>query len=77
MVTRVLKGVYNTRPPKPHYRSTWRVSQVVDWLGDQVNESLSLMELSMKTVTLSVLTRPCRSAEQASMDYESIRFSPE
>ena len=31
----------------------------------------------MKTVTLCVLTRPCRLAELASIDYNTIRFSPE
>ena len=31
----------------------------------------------MKTVTLCALTRPCRLAELAAMDFDSIRFSPD
>ena len=74
-VTRILKGAYNIRPPKPRYKETWKVSQVIQWLDSQRNESL--LELSMKAVTLCALTRPCRSAELAAMDVDSIRFSPE
>ena len=77
MVTRVLKGAYNSRPPKPHYSSTWKVAQVILWLSSQDTATLGLLDLSMKTVTLCVLTWPCRSAELANMDYESIRFTPE
>ena len=49
--------------------------QVIQWLDSLRNESL--LELSMKAVTLCALTRPCHSAELAAMDFDSIRFSPE
>ena len=77
MTKRLLRGAYNIRPPIPRYRSTWRVSQVVTWLDSLLNRDLSLLDLSIKTVTLCVLTRPCRSAELANMDVSSFRLTPE
>ena len=77
VVRRILKGAYNIKIPKPRYKSTWRVSQVVTWLDSRQSKDLSLLELSVKAVTLCVLTRPCRSVELASMDCTSFRLTPE
>ena len=44
--------------------------------SSQDNASISLLDLSMKIVTLCVLTRSCHSVELANMDYGSIRYSP-
>ena len=77
MIKRLLRGAYNTRPPIPRYKSTWKVSQVIAWLDSLLNRDLSLLDLSIKTVTLCVLTRPCRSAELANMDVSSFRLTPE
>ena len=76
VVRRILKGAYNINRPKPHYKSTWRVSQVVTWLDSRQSKDLSLLELSVKAVTLCVLTHPCRSEELASMDHTSFRLTP-
>ena len=77
MVARVLKGAFNSRPPKPRYTSTWKVSQVVTWLNQQNNLHIPLLTLAMKAVTLCALSRPCRSAELASFSFQSLAFSPE
>ena len=77
VVRRILKGAYNINPPRPRYKSTWRVSQVITWLDSRQSKDLSLLELSVKTVMPCVLTRPCRSAELASMDRTSFRLTPE
>ena len=77
IVTRVLKGVFNSRPPKPRYTSTWKVSQVVTWLDQQDNLHIPLLMLAMKAVTLCALSRPCRSAELANLSFQSLTFSPE
>ena len=61
LVTRLLKGAFNDRPPLPKYTSTWEVQVVLDYLqllGE--NESLSLKQLTWKTVMLLALTRPSR-----------------
>ena len=77
IISRVLKGAYNIRPIKPRYQSNWKVSQVVQGLDSQKSANLPLLDLSMKTVTLCVLTRPCRAAELANLDFQSIKVTPE
>ena len=72
LVTRVLKGAFNSKPPKPRYSSTWKVSQVVTWLNQQDNQHIPLLTLTMKAVTLCALCRPCRSAELASLSFPSL-----
>ena len=43
LVTRLLKGAFNDRPPLPKYTSTWDVQVVLDYLHSLgENESLSL-----------------------------------
>ena len=76
-VVRILKGAFNIRPPQPRYTSTWRVSQVVQWLYSQKSSELSILDLSTKTATLCVLTRPCCSAELSQLNYSSLRITPE
>ena len=75
VVTRVIKGALNSKPPKPRYSSTWKVSQVVTWLNQQDNQHILLLTLTM--MTLCALCRPCRSAELASFSFPSLVFSPE
>ena len=75
LVTRVLKGAFNSKPPKPRYSSTWKVSQVVTWLNQQDNKHI--LQLTLTMMTLCALCRPCRSAELASFSFPSLVFSPE
>ncbi len=77
IVTRILKGAFHFRPPQPRYKSTWDVSQVITWLDSVKGDNTSIFDLSVKTTTLCVLTRPCRAAELASFKYNSLRFTPE
>ena len=49
-MSRFLRGVYNRRPPRPRYQTTWRVQQVLDLLRAWgPNGSLSLQQLTKKT----------------------------
>ena len=77
VVTRVLKGAFNSKPPKPRYSSTWKVSQVATWLNLQDNQHILLLTLTMKAVTLCALCRTCRSADLASLSFPSLAFFPE
>ena len=84
LVTRLLKGAFNDRPPLPRYSSTWDVQVALNYiesLGDNCNLSLKL--LTWKTVMLMALTRPTRSADLSKLDLktrsfrtEGIEFSP-
>ena len=78
MVTRLIKGAFQERPPQPRYTETWNVATVTTYLeslGD--NEKMSLNDLSYKTVMLMALTRPSRSADIANLSLRHRKYSPE
>ena len=43
MVSRMLRGVFNSRPPQPCYKSTWKVSTVLDWISSETMSIKSLL----------------------------------
>lgn len=54
LIIRLMKGIFNTNPPKPRYTRTWQVSQVLDYLsslGD--DKDLDLIQLSEKLSSLA------------------------
>ncbi|XP_067023025.1 uncharacterized protein [Acropora muricata] len=62
LVSRLLKGIYNPRPPLPRYSSTWDVSVLTQNLGTLFPlNSLSLKQLILKTVSLCALCSAGRS----------------
>ena len=75
LVTRLLKGAFQTRPPMPRY---WDVSMVLSYLDNQsVDETLSLKLLSQRTLMLLALSRPSRSADLSNLDLRGYRNTPE
>ena len=78
MVTRLLKGVYNLRPPQPRYTATWNVDGVLRYvrgLGD--NEELTLKVLSKKLALLMALVEASRTSELHALDLRFRVFKPE
>ena len=78
LVTRVLKGTFNQRPPLPRYEWMWNVAQVTEYLeklGD--NSKLSLQVLSWKLAMLFCLTRPSRTSDLCGLDLNVRRYIPE
>ena len=74
-MTRLLRGAFNDRPPLPRYTSTWNVQVVLDYLQSQGdNESMSLKDITWKTVMLLALTRPSRSADLSMLDLRKRSF---
>ena len=77
-VCRLMKGIFNKRPPQPRYSFTWDVQKVTSYIsamGD--NNALSLKLLSFKLVTLLALTRPSRSNDLSNLDLRFMRSLPE
>ena len=69
LVSWVLKGVFNERPPRPKYALVWNVDQVLSiFRKDGDSTSLSLQDLTIKTAMLLALTHPCRGADLAELD---------
>ena len=69
VITRLMKGIYNSRPPQPRYSSSWDVAKVTGHLrGMGPNPELSLKQLILKLVILMALVEASRSSELAALD---------
>ena len=69
LVSRLFKGMYNSRPPQPQYARTWDVDIAIQYLsslGD--NTTLSLKQLSYKLATLMALVGANRVSELQVLD---------
>ena len=78
LVSRLLKGAFHQRPPKPRYTQTWDVSMVTSYIRSMgANNRLSLQNLSHKLSMLMALTRPSRSADLANLDLNHRTYSSE
>ena len=78
LVSRLMKGVFNKRPPLPRYTETWKVNTVTEYMQSLgPNEKLSLSMLTMKTVVLMVLVRPARSSDLSKIVVSSLQEKPE
>lgn len=52
-VSRLIKGIYRMRPPKPKYDSTWDPNEVLKYLSNTFPyENVTLHDISLKTITL-------------------------
>ena len=75
LVKNLLSGCYNLNPPRPRYDFSWDPAVVfaalTSW-GD--NESLSLMDLSRKSVILLALASFLRVSEIANIAFHSLNF---
>lgn len=77
LVVKLLKGCFNLRPPKPKYTHTWDPDIVFDLMRrEKDNEELDLDFLSGKLATLLALATLLRVSELASIDRNSIKFTP-
>lgn len=75
LVSRLMKGIYNKKPPAPKYDSTWDPSIVLSYMISTAQSSLSILQLSRKTATLLALTSLSRCADLASIQLQSISFT--
>ena len=78
LVTQLLKGISQLRPPVPKYSYTWNVSEVLDFIKSLgKNEKLNLKLLSFKLAMLLSLTAPDRSSDLVKRDLRYRTFHPE
>ena len=76
LITRMLKGVFNGRPPVAKYSAFWNVGVVLRYLkGLCGNGTLSLRLLTIKSAMLMALTRPARSVDLSKLDIRARSFS--
>ena len=55
LVRRLMKGIYNCRPPAPRYTFIWDTTVLINYLRQLDTATLSFKLLSMKTLTLLTL----------------------
>ena len=61
-IKNIMKGIFNDRPPKPRYGSTWDISVVLRKIRAWgPNSGLTLKQLSHKLAMLIALTTACSS----------------
>ena len=65
IIVKLLKGMFNEKPPQPKYMETWDAAVVLDHMRAQqpMDELLSLRDLSLKVCMLMALTSASRASE--------------
>lgn len=72
---RFFKGVFRLRPPVPKYSVTWDTNVVLDYLcALDINEELSLENISKKCVTLLALTIAHRVQNFSKIQLKTYRY---
>lgn len=75
MVSRLLKAVYNKRTPRAKYSAFWDADRVLYSLKELgATESLTLKQITLKTVLIVALSAFIRVSELASIGFKSLRF---
>lgn len=78
LVSRLFKGIHNSRPPQPRYVATWDVDMVTEYLkGLGENSSLTLKQLSQKLALLMALVEASRVSELQALDLRYRSYRPE
>ena len=76
LVCRLLKGVFQQRPPKPKHSTFWSIETVLDHISSWgVNRSLSFQQLSWKLAMLLALSSASRSSDLSKLTLVGHRFS--
>jgi len=74
--SRLLKGMFNTHPLAPHYSVLWDVSTVIDYLSTCQTDSLPLLALARRLVTLMALINADRCLDLAALDRDYLWGTP-
>ena len=78
LVSCILKGAFNERPPQPKYSSFWDVGQMLTYIRNLgPNEGLTLQQLMLKLEMLMAFTRPSCSADLSQHGINHRSFSAE
>ena len=75
LVCKLLKAVYNKRPPMAKYKTFWDAESVLKKLNEMgLNAELTLKQLTLKTVLILALASFARVSELASIDYRRLHY---
>lgn len=75
LVCRLLKGVSNSRPPKPKYQQTWDSDLVLNFCRELgLNTTLNLFDMSLKLIALPTLTTGQRVQTLSAINVSNIKL---
>ncbi|XP_018325811.1 uncharacterized protein LOC108737453 [Agrilus planipennis] len=74
-VKRFFKGVFHLKPSLPKYDNTWDPSLVLNYLRSQINENISLEQLSYKLAMLLALVSAQRVQTLSLIELKDIKIS--
>ena len=78
LVSRLIKGIYNQRPPQPRYSSTWDVKVVLDHIKSWgYTGGLPLKKLNLKLAMLLALANASRCSELHALEIQRMTWSAE
>ena len=78
LVSRLMKGIYNQRPPQPRYSSTWDVKVVLDHIKSWgYTRGLPLKKLTLKLAMLLALANASRCSELDALEIQRMTWSAE
>lgn len=70
---KLMKGIYNSKPPEPRYSSTWSIDLVTIYFKNfHPNSELSLSVIYHRLAVLLALTSMLRVSELAAIDRQSV-----
>lgn len=76
LVLKLMRGIYNSNPPKPRYAVTWSIDLVTNPLNTlPSNPDLSLAVIFRKPAVLLAFTSILRVSELAAIDRQSVVIS--
>ena len=76
LLSRLLKGMFNSLPPAPHYNTSWDVSVAVEYLSKCITAwDLWMLPLARKLATLMALTNADRCSDLAALDRDHLRWT--
>lgn len=71
LVSRLMKGIYNNRPPRARYSFTWDVKEVLDHIRAWgPTEDLTLKKITLKLAMILALGNASRSSELHALDVQ-------
>jgi hypothetical protein len=74
VTVKFMRGVFKLRKPSPRYKTTWDVNLVLNQLRQLDNGSISLKQLSLKTVMLLALSTCQRTQTLAALKLSNAKF---
>ena len=77
LVSSLITGIFNCRPPKQKYTFIWDVEQVLTYIKSlPIDNSISTKDLTHKLTTLLALAAASRASEISSLDTKLMGKSP-